>query len=104
MPPLSDEMADYAITAVRYDACRSICKLRVHEVRPGSVGPPLEISREQLVVAIKLGRRFVAIRADRSGRYSAPTHVRLMELDGRIYLRGDPHAWSCDELDGIQDF
>lgn len=98
-------MAEYAISAVRYSEDRStICRVRAHEVRPGSVGPPLEITREHLLAAVRRGMRFLAIRTDARGRYSAPAPVRLVEVGGRTYLRCDARAGSSDCLEGIEDF
>jgi hypothetical protein len=97
-------MVEYAISAVRYNEDRTICRVRAHEVRPGSVGPPFEITRDRLLRALAQGRRFVAIRANGGNRYSAPIPVQLVEVDGIGYLRCDPKVWPLDDLEGLETF
>jgi hypothetical protein len=87
--------ANYAVSAVRYEE-GLVRRVRLHEVRPGGVGPPLEISRAQLVQALQYGRIFVTIRKDESGKFSARDPLRLVTVEGADYLR-------CDERDHPRD-
>lgn len=98
------EVADYAISAVRYGSDRSIVhKLRVHRVHAGVVQPPLEVFRAQLVAAIEHGRTFTSM-ALNGGRYSAVAPVRLVLVQGRPYLRNDGDEGESDCLTGVSEF
>jgi hypothetical protein len=97
--------ADYAVSAVRYTAEGSLVhRVRLHEVLPVSVGPPLEVGRDELVGVLEAGRLVVAVRQHPGGRYSPITTIRLVGLKGRTYLRCDRMIAPSDDLSGLPHF
>jgi hypothetical protein len=98
-------MADYAVSAVRYDIDRCLIhRLRVHRVRAGTVESPMDVPRAQIVSAIEYGRKFMAIQLDEGGRYSAYSPIRLVRLAGCGYLRSDEAELPADHLPGLSEF
>jgi len=57
---VESERTHYAVSALRYqsDRCR-LYKVRVHRVRAGSVDPPMEVLRSQIVNALAPGATLV---------------------------------------------
>jgi len=96
---------EYAVSAVRFGADGALIqKARVHRVRPGSVGPPLEILRAQLVTAVEFGTRFVTLGPGAAGVFTAQFDLRLIEVEGVQYLRCDDQTLAADHLPGVVEF
>ena len=96
---------DYAVSAVRYTAEGSLVhRVRLHEVLPVSIGPPLEVGRDDLVGVLESGRLVVAVRQDPRGRYSPVASIRLVGLKGRSDLRCDGEMVPSDDLSGLPHF
>jgi hypothetical protein len=89
-------MADYAITQVRYSSDRSrIQRLRVQALRSGAKGPPFEVWRHHVVIALQQGRTFVT---------PGEVHVRLVEHGDWHYLRVQPGQNPGDDLPGVVEY
>jgi hypothetical protein len=102
---VSEAVFAYAISAVRYSADRArIERVRIHAVTPGSVGPPLEISRESFLMGVELGRGFVVLARDRNGRYVQDGVVALVQVGGVPFLRCDADPWPADHLAAVAEF
>jgi hypothetical protein len=94
-------MAQYAISRVRYSSDGSrVQRLRVHALRGPRLGPPIEVTRSQVLIAIQQGSTFV-LAGERS---VAPLHLVL--CDDWPCLRIDPLASTRtgDDLTGVPEF
>jgi hypothetical protein len=95
----------YAVSAVRYTAEGALVqRVRLHELLPAEIGPPLEVGRDQLVDVLETGRLVVAVRVHPTGRHSPLTTIRLVGLKGRSYLRSDGVVAASDDLSGLPHF
>lgn len=104
-PRAMERTGEYAVSAVRFSALGTlIYKLRVHRVRPGSVYPPLEILRAQLVSALAFGTRFVALCPTDGSAHAATAEIRLVEVEGIQYIRCDAEELPADHLAGVSAF
>ena len=97
--------SEYVVAAVRYSADGThIYKVRVHRVRPGSVDPPLEILRAQLLGALEFGRTFVPVDTRRARGQQAQAALRIVQVDGQKYLRCDAQSLPADHLPAVPEF
>jgi hypothetical protein len=101
-----DNVSRYAISAVRYSASRArIERLRIHAVRPGFVGTPLEITRESFLLAMELGHEFVVLSRGQCERRSrAEASVQLVRVGGVAFFRCDSSGWPADDLATASEF
>lgn len=105
-PPTGEHHAsEYVVSAVRYSSDGThIYKVRVHRVRPGSVDPPLEILRTQLLAALEFGRTFVPVDTRRERGQQTQAALRIVRVDGQQYLRCDAQKLPADHLPGVAEF
>jgi hypothetical protein len=97
-------MAQYAISRVRYsnDGSR-VQRMRVHALRGpnlGTLGPPIEVTRSQVVIAIRQGCTFLV------GADSPQAPVELVVCEEGPCLRATAVAElaSGDDLGGLPEF
>jgi hypothetical protein len=101
----SDRSTHYAVSALRYQSDGSrVYKVRVHRVRAGSVDPPMEVLRSQIINALECGTRFIAISLSEGGRYTAHAPLQLVDVGGERYLRCDMQPLAADDLPGVLEF
>jgi hypothetical protein len=91
--------AEFAISGVKYDVDhRRVYKLRVHRIRAGEAGAPMDVSRGQLVSAVGYGTTFLVARVNDDGRVRPHAPLRVVQVDGVPYLRCDEERVPSDDF------
>ena len=96
-------MADYGISAVRYDSARAyIAKVRVHPYSVGQVGVGTEWARSDVVAAIERGKSFQTILGGGSS-WRKGQDVQIIVVNGVKYLRTDKNSTPRDNLENLPE-
>jgi hypothetical protein len=96
-------MADFCITAVRYNTNRSHIEfVRVCEEKPGEIGPSRTVSRAFVADLIRLGKVTFQTRTKSSeGKWRVGAQVHLIE---DIYLTTNKNSTKRDNLENLPEF
>lgn len=96
-------MADFCITAVRYNKDRShIEYVRVKEEKPGAIGLSRTIPREFIADLIRLGKATFQTRIETSdSKWKVGAQVHLIE---DIYLTTSKNSSERDNLENLPEF
>lgn len=100
---MMDEI-DFLISGVKYGPDGMIEKVSVHEkVDKYGVGYPFEENREDVVRKIKEGNNYFTLTPSGEGKfdYTVDEEIKLIEVDGREYIRIDDRKETSDELGDV---
>jgi len=96
--------ADYLISGVRYDQDhRCISELKVHEYKDDKVSVASIWTRSQVVRSINCDHHFITI-YKKEGLWTKGEDVRVIEIEGKKYLRTDSNKIKKDNLGELPEF
>jgi len=100
------EEIDYLVSAVMYDPSDvRIKKVLSHEKKDQyGVGHPFEERRKQLIKKVEKGVCYYTLvqEEDTDFEYNVGEEIKMVEVDGEIFLRTDDREEKKDHLGGLQ--
>jgi hypothetical protein len=98
------DSVDYVASAVRYDSCGRISRAKVHEIKGRFMGPPQELTREQLRLAMRNGAVVAGAVRSGDGVYQPEERIHEIPVGREIYLRTDARPVARDELSRVPSY
>lgn len=97
--------ADYAISAVRFNAAHThIDRVRTQVDNGETIGSPLEQRRADIVDAIKAGTTFTTIFKNGNGKWNKGQPVYIVRINGTDYIKTVDNGKAVDNLDNLPEF
>ncbi len=102
---MAAKWADYAITAVRFNAAKThIDEVKRRKDNGDKLGDATEASRASVVTSIKSGTTYCTATKDSDGKWQKGATVKVVEIDGVKFIKTKADAIKKDNLDELPTF